>query len=1179
MAEGQMQGGSSAEFNTGGIDLGGKIGGIREQLRALGEEVKRAVGNVAQLRKGLDLDAARAARFKHLARLFREIGARANEAKINAEKLGGAAGKEIKSMTVYVDRASRAWRAFNAELSRTRKLLTDNTMSGGWRAGGGRGGGGSRFNFSDAIDAEFRDVTPRSRRSGFWGGFGAAFGGGRGGRGGPPPDMHPGTGSPKGGWQAKAKQQAIYWGRLHLMFAGLRKVEAGFQEYADLQGDTMRAVRTSADNVTNYVSALTAQRDIQRELIRYGTQHLLITRNYTDAIYQLTSAEMKRGEALKIAPAILAAGTALGPEADVNSLSRLVVGLNKIYKDIPGFGSDSERINRMLAVITQSVKQEVVEVNELTTALGYVAPVAKEANLSFEELIGTLGFLNTQMISGSRAGTGLRQVLNALSKAAPALRNLGLNIDQTKPLNLLETLRQLSELTKGGGLPASLLHDLFAAFNLRGAPSAAILAQNFDAWATGIEKLKNADSGTLYAMRDVMEMTTPAQFHIFAKNVDRLVAAFLQGRDASLRMASGLKAINAAMVPLIPTVRQLSGVAAPLLAIAGATIAGGALYRHAPGASSMMQLLTLGLGARASAWAPGVTSARGSMGLALGRALPGMALAAAIGGAYLYNRRQENAAGAISTGSQSMADYLRRAQTLRATGASVGAEQPTYRRLADINRDLANSATDMGVAVLRAARSAREAAAQYEQLAQHAEAFAKAAAGQVLQGANTRLADGFFGNIMNMFSPDSQLGVANTSNFWKLKYISPLLGFAVKLFGGSVENFANIKPLQGRDVNSSLTQFGEISDILQAAAKAMHTLGFGKGQAGQTIADWLFETTTAYKEQVAILNQKGKLDLQEIMRRQALNAQLKYFTELIANPYAARDSARAAAQGHLGALSLDAQAKAYQLSAGPLGDYFGGRTIERRGQKRVLRGAAFGRAQLYTDALDLRRRQYLDRIKRETGIADIYSGIANMADASPADRERYLNAVNFGLGNAERAGSISNAERARIAKLYTGRIAGNAQAREQGIFSYINSEFPSARGILATKHGRDLWTGEQSDQQKLIEQLQKLTQSITTLNQQIVALAPATADTPVGALMRKRADQSAAAADWQAGVKAALFNSLPVEKAHQSATEALQQMTTSQVNFANAIYNTTTRTTIQLKDLTKRVDALDKGRQ
>ena len=272
---------------------------------------------------------------------------------------------------------------------------------------------------------------------------------------------------------------------------------AGGQAYVDIVTGAARAARTASGDLRDLGEVMLAQTEIADAAVTYFSKHKGNLLDFSEAIYHLTSAQMPRREALKLAPTIMAAS--VGLDAPIKETAQLAVSMNEIFKDMKGYGTDSERIARMLSVMSLAVKNEVVELDELRTSLSYVAPVAKEIGMSFEEMVGAVGLLSTNLLQGSKAGTGLRQMLNSIAKNQDKLAKLGIAFDPAKPLQFTAIMEKLSKLLGEGAIPGDTLKDLFSVFNVRGVTSASILGQQFGELVKDVRQLREASLGAVSA--------------------------------------------------------------------------------------------------------------------------------------------------------------------------------------------------------------------------------------------------------------------------------------------------------------------------------------------------------------------------------------------------------------------------------------------------------------------------------------------------------------------------------------------------------------------------------------------------------------------------------------------------------------------------------------------------------
>jgi DNA repair exonuclease SbcCD ATPase subunit len=126
-----------------------------------------------------------------------------------------------------------------------------------------------------------------------------------------------------------------------------------------------------------------------------------------------------------------------------------------------GFGLDASETNRVTDVMAKSFSASALDMEKFAESMKYVAPVAKVAGLSIEETTAMLGVLANAGISGSMAGTSLRQIISELDKTGKStgealadLAKKGLNLADAEDevgKNAKTALLVLADQTKEAG--------------------------------------------------------------------------------------------------------------------------------------------------------------------------------------------------------------------------------------------------------------------------------------------------------------------------------------------------------------------------------------------------------------------------------------------------------------------------------------------------------------------------------------------------------------------------------------------------------------------------------------------------------------------------------------------------------------------------------------------------------
>lgn len=158
-----------------------------------------------------------------------------------------------------------------------------------------------------------------------------------------------------------------------------------------------------------------------------------------------------------------------------------------------GFGKSVTDLGNINDVLSSTAAHSATNVTDLAEALKIAAPIATTAKIGIEETNAALGTLANVGFKGSDAGTGVKQMLIAISsqssEAAKTLKRYGVNLNETTLKNdgLVKSLQKL----KDSGIGNSI-QDLVAVFGKLAAPKAAALINNVDKLSELSTTLKNS---------------------------------------------------------------------------------------------------------------------------------------------------------------------------------------------------------------------------------------------------------------------------------------------------------------------------------------------------------------------------------------------------------------------------------------------------------------------------------------------------------------------------------------------------------------------------------------------------------------------------------------------------------------------------------------------------------------
>lgn len=259
-------------------------------------------------------------------------------------------------------------------------------------------------------------------------------------------------------------RMVAFAGGIALLFRGIKDIINTFKDFEKamdkLQAITgatrqeIRLLRQDAKDLGATTSRTSTQvAELQTEFAKLGFSVKEI-REVTKATIELS----------------IAAGTDLSQAATIAGAT------------IRGFGLDTSETQRVVDVMAKSFATSALDINKFQTAMATVAPVAKSAGVTLEEVTATLGKLTDSGLDASTAGTGLRNVYLELSKQ-------GLTLD--------EALGMIQNSTDKNKTSMEL-------FGKRGATVGTIMANTSDDIDDLTESLENSN-GAAKEMAKTME--------------------------------------------------------------------------------------------------------------------------------------------------------------------------------------------------------------------------------------------------------------------------------------------------------------------------------------------------------------------------------------------------------------------------------------------------------------------------------------------------------------------------------------------------------------------------------------------------------------------------------------------------------------------------------------------------
>lgn len=162
------------------------------------------------------------------------------------------------------------------------------------------------------------------------------------------------------------------------------------------------------------------------EEVRSLAENTVFTaREVSDGLMYLGMAGLKTDDAL----------TALEPSLRLASIGMLDMGTTAdiVTNIMVGMGLEAGQISEIVDDMATAITNSNMDVRQLGNAMSYVAPLAREADISLQEITASLEVLHNTGIKASRAGTAMRtSMLSLLAPTAEAmevLQRYGIQVD------------------------------------------------------------------------------------------------------------------------------------------------------------------------------------------------------------------------------------------------------------------------------------------------------------------------------------------------------------------------------------------------------------------------------------------------------------------------------------------------------------------------------------------------------------------------------------------------------------------------------------------------------------------------------------------------------------------------------------------------------------------------------
>lgn len=315
-------------------------------------------------------------------------------------------------------------------------------------------------------------------------------------------------------------------------FAQLRMFWSMFIGVQEAISNTVQFTHTL--NVMQAVtqSSATTMRNLTAEFFRVGQMAPIAIANITDATLSVAKAGFSAAESIGIVRS--SARLAYATQSDMKKVADLQTVIMRAWD------MSADKADDISDKLLNAVNKSRADIEGLDQAIGYVAGIAPQANVTLSQVLGMVSILTNSGLSMSKAGTYMRQFLNDLmnpsEKLVATLGRLGLAVSDIDP-----RMNKIGDIFKRLSAAGMTVSDAFDGMSVRAASAFSILLNNSDL----IDEYTNAidESGT-----------TMEAFALTTKDV---ASGYQDMQNAMLEFANSLKTFFGPV--LMDVMKGLSG--------------------------------------------------------------------------------------------------------------------------------------------------------------------------------------------------------------------------------------------------------------------------------------------------------------------------------------------------------------------------------------------------------------------------------------------------------------------------------------------------------------------------------------------------------------------------------------------------------------------------------------------
>jgi TP901 family phage tail tape measure protein len=355
---------------------------------------------------------------------------------------------------------------------------------------------------------------------------------------------------------ARALLVAPIWLALRsAMMIALQTIQGMIQANIDLE-EGMARIQTVMQGTESEISAQMV--GIKRTIIDTSLTTKVSIKDLAEAFYFLKTSALSSEEAMAGFQPLVNILT--GTNVKAMEASRGLAGMyNTAGKSLGDNLTVTEKMIKIADVLTYTYAKQDVEMGELIAGYGKVAPYLVGLDDSFTDIVTTIGFLNTHLLRGARAGTLTGQAIINMTKSSKELASIfGITFDSNKPMGFLKTLDLIQKKMGDTSQITTAQSEAIAKISAtRGGVPIRLLLGNYDEFKATLKDASENIEGYTKKIADIKMDTTVAQMGLMHNALAVLTNDWLTGATSGQGMVVFLKQLNEVLILARTPVKRL----------------------------------------------------------------------------------------------------------------------------------------------------------------------------------------------------------------------------------------------------------------------------------------------------------------------------------------------------------------------------------------------------------------------------------------------------------------------------------------------------------------------------------------------------------------------------------------------------------------------------------------------